>query len=170
MAFLRYFIIALLISISSAHAEQSREYQVKAAFLFNFTKFVEWPEDKKHIRICTVGGNPFGDSLKILETAKAGEREVQVITLTEGDGSKHQCNIMFINNHDGQNLKNMLTEFTAARILTVGDSKGFAEKGGMIEFATYEGKIKLVINKTAINAAGLKIDPSLLEIAWRVVE
>lgn len=147
----------------------SKEYQVKAAFLYHFAKFVEWEEQKvSKFSICLLGDDPFGKSLDAIgKTVVAGKdisvrRNVSITTASE-------CNILFISDSEQKALSSILSAVAGKPILTVSDMSGFLRKGGMIAFVESSGRIKLEINAVLARESGLKINAMLLEIAEKVV-
>lgn len=157
----------ILLPVASAQAQDSREYSVKAAYLYNFAKFIEWPKSDKVLDICVLGDNPFGNSLRLLEKEKAGDRAIRVYNKTTRD-TIGRCDMIFISKSSDA-LDDIFAYLRGKPVLTVGESDDFARTGGMIGFVMVHGRVKLEINSGAIAAAGLTVDPTLLEIAVNVV-
>jgi len=155
------------------NAEVTKEYQIKAAFLYNFTKFVEWPaarfaDDASPIVIGVVGPNPFEDELaKLVNGRKANGRNIVVMHLSSipESGSVH---VLFFSAGETRPLGDMLARFHAAGVLTVGESPHFKAAGGMINFVPEADKIRFEINQSASEQAGLKISAQLLKLATAV--
>lgn len=172
---LRLFFIVwvwVLLSIGySLYAEppSSREYLVKGAFLYNFAKFVGWPEealqdDQIHIILCVFGKDPFGDALASVKGKSVKDRKVVIkhcATLDELE----KCHILFIGRSEEQNLSEILAKVKNWNTLTVSDMEGFAQSGGVINFVTVEKKIRFEINLDAAERTGLKISSKLLRLA-----
>jgi hypothetical protein len=155
------------------HAQVTKEYQVKAAFLYNFTKFVEWPASRfkdtsSPIVIGLFGQNQFGDELaKIVAGRKANGREIEVREIgSAADATSVQ--IVFIGAGGEQSLGETLATLDAAGVLTVGESPQFIAAGGMINFVVEADKIRFEINLGASERAGLKISAQLLKLATAV--
>jgi hypothetical protein len=159
------------------YAESSSvEYKIKAGYLYNFTKFVTWPEDNSDtFNICILGEDPFGDLLTPLEKRTAFGRPIKLIRLHNltahkngaGDNpNKQNCHILFsspsVNHHIPKNMRVLQVIDTT---LTVGEGEAFAAQGGMIGFVNRQDKIKLQINLAAIKHSGLKVSAKLLEVA-----
>ncbi len=158
----------------SASAEERPEYEVKAAFVYNFAKFVEWPTDTFKdsdtlLRICVLGKNPF-DTL--LEAAVAGKtiaaRSVVVVYATDL-GQVPPCPIMYIARSEAHNLEEIQKQLEGTAILTVSDIDDFAERGGTIGFFVEDKNIRFKINVDAAEETGLQISSKLLRLA-RIVE
>ena len=155
-----------LISFPSK-AQKASEYQVKAAFLFNFSKFLEWPPssftDAGPFLICIAGKDPFGNFLsETIAGEKAFGRDMAVMHHT-GNGRKEKCHIAYISSSG--NTAEMLAAHRRKGVLTVGDDPNFCRKGGIIRFYTENNMIRLEINTEAAKEAELHISSKLLRIA-----
>lgn len=166
------FLLAIL-SVAAASAQTASEYDVKAAFLYNFTKFVEWPPaafpaESSQLKVCILGDNPFGKSL---ESVIAGE-EVQgrKLQLWEMDilHSPDFCHILFISRSERARIPAVLMAVQGSPVLTVSETDGFLEKGGTINFKIQEGKVRFEINPGAAERGGLKMSSKLLRLATRI--
>jgi len=156
---------------NAAGAEPSMtEYQVKALFLLNFTKYVDWPatafaETNSPIVIGLYGENKFGDALvKAVEGRTVSGRQI-VIQPIEKNGDPGKCQILFIGDSEKNHLGEILDKIKALPVLTVGESDQFLEQGGMIHFVKKEGKIRLEISLEAARRAKLEISSKLLGVA-----
>ncbi|WP_051283780.1 YfiR family protein [Desulforegula conservatrix] len=168
---IRIFLSAFLapvffVSMASA-GETGREYVVKAAFLYNFIKFVSWENEQTpdSVNICAFGDPEFIRDLKTIEGKKAHEKNISV-TEMESLNNSIQCNVLFISRYESQDYKKIMAEAEKNRILTISDIDGFAEKGGIIElFTTDDNRIRFRINIRAAEKSGLKISSELLKLA-----
>jgi hypothetical protein len=149
---------------------EASEYQIKAAFLYNFAKFVEWPSEAPRgmddpITICIVGEDPFGSLLdeSIRNKAISGHQLV-VRRLKPGQDIKG-CQIAFISSSEKKHLRAILESLKGAAVLTVGDSEGFAQVGGVINFTLEETRVHFEVNLGAAQRAGLRISSKLLSLA-----
>lgn len=160
------------------YAESSSvEYKIKAGYLYNFTKFVTWPEDNSDtFNICILGDDPFGDLLTPIEKRTAFGRPIKLIRLPNltalkngaGDNPNklQNCHILFSGSSVNHHIpKNMRALQVIDSTLTVGEGEAFAAQGGMIGFVNRQDKIKLQINLAAIKHSGLKVSAKLLEVA-----
>lgn len=145
------------------------EYQAKAAFLYNFTKFVEWPPQvfatpAAPLQICVLGDDPFGASLDALaERSTQGRALVIRRVATPGQGAA--CQILFIAASEEARLPQLLAALAARPVLTVADVPGFAEAGGMINLSVDESRVRMEINVEAAQRAGLRISSQVLRLA-----
>jgi hypothetical protein len=154
----------------AAQTAVATEYQVKAVFLFNFTQFVDWQPTAftnaaEPFCIGIVGDDPFKGFLD--ETVK-GEKvsgHPLVVRRCAGAGDVTGCQIIFINRSMGKQAEPVLAGLRGADVLTVGESEGFINDGGMIGFATEQNKIHLKINLAAAKEAHLTISSKLLRLA-----
>jgi hypothetical protein len=175
-----------------ADSATSDEYRVKAAFLYNFIKFVDWPKKKvtdnnEPIIIGIIGKDPFGKTFKPIANRQVKGKDVIIKrfkSLKELEESRnknkselHQqieairkCHLLFICRSEKQKLKEILNIVKGHYVLTVGDTEGFLESGSVIEFVMTERKVRFEINMTAARRAKLKIRSQLLRLAEKIVE
>lgn len=154
-------------------AETSKEYQLKAAFLYNFAKFVEWPSNAflsagKPIVIGIVGANPFGGDLEkaVKDRSINGHPvEIRLVDDTVASGSVH---VLFFGPGQDKSRARVLGRMASAPILTVGESDHFIEEGGMINFVFEADKVRFEINSQAADRAGLRISANLQKLATKV--
>jgi len=159
--------IVLLFSQHVGAGDADVEYKVKAGYLYNFTKFITWPEDKSEtFNICIVGEDPFGDLIDPIQQRSAFGRPIKLFRFNRPNNGQ-RCHILFISATIKNNpfLKDAPDIPDVEKTLTVGESDGFAAQGGMIGFANRQGKIKLQINLKMLQQSDLKISAKLLEVA-----
>jgi hypothetical protein len=155
--------------------EEGAEYTVKLAFLYNFTKFVEWPPDSYRdagapLTICIVGHDPFSQNLEgELRTRTVGGHPVEVKTLRAND-KLSACHIVFVPVTEKDQADRIVRGLKGSRTLTVGETEGFAVLGGIINLTVEGNKVHFEINQVAAERAGLKISSRLLSIAKIVKE
>jgi YfiR/HmsC-like len=146
------------------------EYQVKAAFLFNFLKFVEWPEDSAadpHGKwvIGFVGDSPVGDELtRLVQGKNVLGRDLQVKKFQAAD-SPRACNVLFISESEKKRLPSILAELRGSSVLTVADMDNFIGAGGMIQFVVEDARVRVAIDVGATGRARLKVSSKLLSLA-----
>ena len=160
-------------SYPCSQASAPTEYEVKAAYLYNFGLFVRWPAQvapspSGPFTICVIGMDPFG---KVLDTTVAGEtigaQSVVGLHITnpeEGLG----CRVLFISSSEDVGLKGILAALGKASILTVSDMPQFVERGGIIQFVTENRRVRFEINLAAAERAGLSLSSQLLKLAIHV--
>jgi uncharacterized protein DUF4154 len=157
-------------AIGMAQSDQPSEYEVKAAFLFNFTKFVEWPDGSFNdphapIVIGIIGDDPFGESLiRIVAGQKAQGRAIVIIRYRRGDDLR-RCHILFISASERQHSTQILASLRDASVLTVSDIDGFAEAGGAMQFVMQESRVRFVVNLDAATQSKLRVSAKLLVLA-----
>ncbi len=166
--------IALVLLLALATAEMGAstargEYEVKATFLLNFLHFVRWPEDafsgpSDPLVIGIFGDDPFDGELQEMAKAVAGSRPVTVLVLHE-PSEVTGCDLVFIPASRRKSVNGILRAIGHAPVLVIGESDGFAEQGGMINFVVHQNHIRFEINPSAASASGLRISSSLLKLA-----
>jgi YfiR/HmsC-like len=161
-------LMVLLAASGTAQAEVASEYAVKAAFLFNFTKFVEWPPsafgERNDFQLCVLGEDPFGKGLDVVRGEKVAGREITLLRtpkLAEEEG----CQILFISRSERARMPQILQDLKDAPVLTVADTDGFLDDGGIINFKLEGSKVRFEINQQAADRAGIKISSKLLRLA-----
>lgn len=173
--------LALVLFVSAgfagvtARADENKEYLVKAAFIFNFVKFVEWPAEKAigkqpGIDICVVGDSNLIKTSSVFKEASSAKLGISLVSEPNIRNVPAHCHILFISKSEDDKLADIVGFLKGKPVLTVGDSASFAERGVMIGFVDVDGKIKLEVNKHAAEAAGLRVDAQLLEIAVKVID
>ena len=153
---------------SPAKAQVSDEYQVKAAFLYNFLKFVDWPaqsfeSDSSPFIIGVLGDDRFNNAIdRAISGKTANGRRIVAKRLSSAKGMPY-CHVLFISASE-RNLAQILTN-TGPGVLTVGESERFTQSGGIINFTIIESKVRFEINQTAAERAGLRVSAKLLSLA-----
>jgi hypothetical protein len=152
-------------------AEESLpEYQVKALFLLNFTKYVDWPpnafaRNDTPITIGLYGENKLGEALKSAVAGKSvGGRAIIVRQIERAEDSGH-CQILFISASEAFRVRGILEKTSKLPILTVGEEATFAQCGGIINFVLKNGNVRLEVDLAAAKQAGLTISSRLLAVA-----
>jgi len=180
---LRHIAVALIATLAlpaTAHdvhaAPANLEYEVKAAFLYNFAKFVEWPSTAfatpdAPLVFCIVGPNPFDGRLeRVVSDRTANGRRIEVrdaVSVNETGG----CHLVFVPESEENavaRLVHVAASVPGVPVLTVGETEGFAEAGGMIQLVVDEGRVRFDINAAAAEQEGLKLSSQLLKLARRV--
>ncbi len=145
------------------------EYEIKAAFLFNFVQFVKWPPTSGgQMTIGILGDDPFGGALeRTIQGESVNGRKLAVRRARKAEDLKG-CQIVFVSNSEGGNLSAILATLAEANVLTVGEQDGFVKQGGTIGFTSGGGKVRFEINTGAARRASLEISSRLLKLASRV--
>lgn len=175
--FYSLFLLVLLSALSAAdlRAQQTRptESQVKAAYLFNFGKFVRWPVPANgrvdSLQICVLGRSSFGTVLDatVKDETIASQPVVarNIASMREADG----CHILFVSMSEEARLGTILAGAKRSPVLTVSDIPHFAERGGMIGLVKQEDRIRFEVNVAPIEDSGLTVSSELLKVALRVI-
>lgn len=146
------------------------EYQVKAAFLFNFTQFVEWPpsafsDPSAPFVIGVIGQDPFGNYLdQIVANEKVAGHNLKVMRYQEGKEIRN-CQVLFISSYDSDRTRSILAQVSDRSILTVGETYNFIDLGGMVRFFIKDSRIRFQINQNAAKAVQLVVSSKLLRVA-----
>jgi hypothetical protein len=146
------------------HAKEvSLEYQVKAVYLFNFAKFIEWPAEAQSgpITICIAGQNPFGDVLE--ETLRGEMVNGRPLAMRVIAGPEPGCHVVFV--PQGAATTTYLRAVQGSPTLTVGETPDFLSQGGIISFILEGGKVRFQIDSKAAERADLRISSHLLRLA-----
>jgi hypothetical protein len=158
----------------SANGE-SVEYAIKLAFLYNFSKFVEWPPDAYRsaaapLAICIVGRDPFSPDVEgELGTRTVGGHPVKVLTLKTTD-KLTVCHMVFIPVTEKGQADRIVRGLKGSSTLTIGETEGFAVLGGIINLTVDGNKVHFEVNQLAAERAGLKISSKLLSLAKIVTD
>ncbi|ARN75800.1 YfiR family protein [Oceanicoccus sagamiensis] len=164
----RYLCLLVLMTAPALANEDivSREYKIKAAYLYNLIKFVNWPESEalsqSTTNICVFGDNPFDGHLNKLSSRKAKGRDIQ-ITYLQPQQDNAACHILFIPRSASAEIAKH--DKTKPQLLTVGEDKQFLEEGGLISLVVANNNVQLQINLTKAKELGFEISGNLLEIA-----
>jgi hypothetical protein len=170
----RILVLAAFLAASlrgSLHAadekDVSLEDKTKAVFIYNFTRYIEWPEadSSDDFIIGVVGESRVIEPLRqIQRIKKVGRRPIQVAVFdsTENVGD---CEILFISGSENDRLAEVLKAVPGKGVLTVGDSKGYAHRGVAVNFIVVQGKIKFEVNKDALDRTDLRVSSHLLKLA-----
>ncbi len=146
----------------------SREYKIKAALIYNFLKFTEWPEGvgggSSTVNICILGDDPFGDALAPIEARKIDNKQVKIRKIWDLN-KVGKCNALFVGYSERNFLPKVVDIANKYSVLTIGEVRGFTEIGGTIGFVEQSGKIRFTVNMQSLKKANVKISSKLLELA-----
>jgi hypothetical protein len=168
--FIAAIFLAALLAVSPGRAQTPTEYQVKAAFLYHFAQFVEWPAsggDSDSFGVCLIGRDPFGPILEqTMANKKVRDRSVRVERFSGLEKIKG-CRILFVGSSERGRFRPILEKAAQSGVLAIGESDGFLEAGGMINFVLVESKVRFLINQSAAESAGLKVSSKLLRLGMQ---
>jgi hypothetical protein len=164
------FLACFLAGPRAAAQDALPEYQVKAAYLFNFFKFVEWPQDSfgdptTPVVIGVVGEDPFGTTLPVVIAGKTVQGRELVFRKYYVGEDLRGAHILFISASEKKRLPAILLSLRGSWVLTVSDVDGFLDQGGMIQFVNENDRIRFAINLSATSQANLKMSSKLLSLA-----
>jgi hypothetical protein len=171
---LRVLSLMLLLAISLARGQETApsEYRLKAAFLWNFAKFIEWPptaftNETAPFIIGVLGKSHFGQDLEKTVNGKQINTHPILIRTFDSVADARQCHLLFVSASESGRIGEIFKTLGDAPVLTVGDSEtgAFTEAGGMIKFVFEGNKIRFQINDNAAKTATLKISSKLLSLA-----
>jgi len=153
-----------------AQGDRVDEYELKAAVLYNLTKFVQWPapsypDRQTRALICILGRDPFGNSLQAVVPTEAGEGGQVLIRRLQSQESIRDCQVLYISSSERQFLEHIFSSLKGSSVLTVGETAGFATRGGMIQIRLDGEQVRFNINLDAASQEGLKISSKLLVLA-----
>jgi YfiR/HmsC-like len=164
---------SLLVPSLRAQQPKASEFQVKAAYLYNFGRFVQWPDESgadrnESFEICVLGTDPFGQALDAtLAGGTIGGKSVAAKRITKPQ-DVDSCRILFISSSEESHLKEDLAALDKTRVLTVSDIPRFSERGGMIGFILDGNRVRFDVNLDSAQGAGLTLSSELLKVATNV--
>jgi hypothetical protein len=166
---------ALVCFTANLHSQavQPTEAQVKAAYLYNFGKFVRWPADRavapESFEICVLGRDPFG---AVLDSTVAGESidsKKIIVRRLSGVQDASTCSVLFVSSSEDNRLAPTLAAAQHLGLLTVSDMRNFAARGGAIGLVNDQGKIKFEVNREAAEQSHLELSSELLKVATKII-
>jgi hypothetical protein len=163
-------IVLSLSPVELAQVNTLGEYELKAAFLFNFAKFIDWPSSsfaspQSPFTLCVLGEDPFGHALDDnLQGKMIGDRHLTIQRLKDKTEAR-RCQEVFVSSSEGMHMAEIIESLRGTNVLLVGEAKGFAASGGIIEFTLEDNHVRFTINTDAADRAGLKFSAKLLTLA-----
>jgi len=170
------FIVLLSISCESLNAatksspQQTKEFHVKALFLYNFANFVEWPENafknlESPLRMCLYGSVPFGGFLDAVDGTRIRDRYLKIVRTSDSEDIKPGCHILFVGTEHLEEIEQLFKNMNHSFVLSIGSIKGFTDKGGIVNILRTQDQNKFEINLSKAIQNGLLIDSDLLSLA-----
>ena len=149
------------------------EYEIKAAWLLNFARFVNWPTNafaspEAPIIIGIAGKDPFGRSLEKAFAGKTVKGRPLIVKKPVSDEELRQCHILFVSVSERRRFRDIFERLGTNSVLTVGEADGFLDEGGILNFVPKEKSIRFEVNVPAAQAADLKVEANLLKVAVSV--
>jgi hypothetical protein len=161
--------LVLLAATSLGLGANSLEYRVKAAYLYNFFLFVDWPKQAfktngDDFELCILGRDPFGTSLRSVAQKTAQQRPINLRHLNSVEPAG-DCHVLYISRSEDARVAGILRSLRGSPVLTVSEKEGFVEQGGTVGFTLKGGKVRLEVNLATARQSGLRISSKLLEVA-----
>lgn len=154
---------------ADAHHLAATEYEIKAAFIYNFAKFVDWPPSlSPEISLCILGKDYFAGAFEEIQGKPVGGKKFTARRIA-APGEAKSCAILFISSSEKENLDRILGAVKGFNLLTVGDTEGFAQQGVVINLYLEGGKVRFEINLEAVRSTGLRMSSKLLQLGRIVV-
>ncbi|GAB3549305.1 hypothetical protein GCM10027343_30810 [Noviherbaspirillum agri] len=164
LPFIRLLLAVLTLAWGTCHAQTSPEPQIKAAFLVNFLKYVEWPEAKPTATICLFGHDALETYLTRVEGRPVAGRELRLRRVTHPNQTA-DCDVLYIPEHEEARFGIVLRWVDRQATLTVSDAEIFTRYGGAIALVRADGRLQFDINAQALQRAGLKPSSQLMKLA-----
>jgi len=165
--------LALLLPLARpALARQATvEYEVKAAFVLNFSRYVEWPPPRQSppLRICMFRENPFGDRLEAVVSGERWAGGAIELRLAQDEHTARECHLLYVPAAETERFLAMAPHLATTPVLTVGETRPFLDGGGMIQLFIDANRVRFSINQRSALQAGLQISSRLLRLARTVI-
>ncbi len=163
-------IVSLCLAFSVFALDAAKEYEIKAAFLFNLGAFVHWPDStfanaNAPFYICVLGEDPFGERLDVVAAGQKVSGHPVAIRRAQAVADTAECDMLFVSTSVQAQLPGILAHLKNQPVLTVGDMDNFAVQGGMVQFYPRDNKIRLMLAPEAFSNAGLQPSAHLMRIA-----
>ncbi len=165
-----FLFIGLVFSTQLQAVTHINEYQVKAAFLYNFIAFTQWPEDiDQTLNLCVYGKDYFGQEIDKLQAKSVNSNNIKILRLTGLERSK-ECHVLFISKSVINNLPSILASVQGKPVLTIADSPKAATQGVVINMNLTQNKVNFEVNLESARSVGLDISARLLQLATKVYQ
>jgi hypothetical protein len=170
-----FVIVGILFGVSGLSAQKSKpqEYEVKATYLYNFARFVEWPSSSAAAKndsfaICVLGQDPFGPALDAIVAGESIDGKAALAKRVSKPQDAVSCRVLYISSSEDSRLKEDLAALDKSGVLTVSDIPQFSRRGGMIQFVLDGNSVRFEVNLTIAESAGLTLRSELLKVAVTV--
>jgi hypothetical protein len=168
-------IVGILFGVSGLPAQKSKpqEYEVKATYLYNFARFVQWPSSSAAAKsdsfaICVLGEDPFGRALDTIVAGESIDGKAALAKRVSKPQDAVSCRVLYISSSEDSRLKEVLAALDKSGVLTVSDIPQFSRRGGMIQFVLDGDNVRFEVNRTIAENAGLTLSSELLKVAVTV--
>ena len=171
-------IVAVCVGFALGRADSSQgealspleyERQVKVAFIYNFSRFVEWPDDTfangtSSFTVCVLGNNPLSGALDTIKGKAVKDKKIAIKRLTNAS-NMDGCQVLFISSEEKEHLTQILESARKLRVLTIGEMSQFNRAGGIVALAMRKNRIRFSVNLEAAEETGMKISSRVLSLA-----
>jgi hypothetical protein len=164
---LKYALILLLLVVAPLGAA-TREYEIKAGFIYNFLRFVDWPTPRTGWTVGIFGSDPFEGALAELEARPLSGKSIRVMVVKSVAEAKN-CDVVYIGPSESSRFGQHINSLKGADVLTVSDIPEFADKGGVIGLFTERNRVRFNVNLDALKSANLKANARFLQLASRTI-
>lgn len=152
----------------------TREYLIKAAILYNFAKFTNWPArsfegPEAPLRLCVLGTDPFAEALDTIEGKRVGARRLRVARIA-APGEIPGCHVLFVSESERGSLPSILSAARGEPVLSIAELPDFAQAGGVIALRTVDDRTRFDVNLAAAERSGLRLSAKLLRLATTVIQ
>ncbi|MES2732946.1 MAG: YfiR family protein [Bacteroidota bacterium] len=160
-------IVLGLLFMSCTTQAQSQDYRFHSIFMFNFTKYIQWPEDSKtgDFVIGIIGNSAITIELEKLANSKTVGTQKIVIKKIKSAGEAEKCQIVFIPQNESKDFEALQQSLKNKPVLIITEKDGLVKKGSAINFVLQEGKMRFEMNLSATQSAGLKVSSQLTSLA-----
>jgi hypothetical protein len=142
---------------------------LKAAFLYNFARFAEWPADSlpssNQLNLCVIGDQGVSDALEVIIKGRAAEARALTVQPVKADGPLRSCHLLYVSGLDDNRIERLLEILKGAPVLTVGENQRFAQSGGVAQLIVENDRMRFAINVRAARSARLQLSSRLLSLA-----
>jgi len=155
-----------IMALTRIQAQQETDYKVHANIIYRFTKYIDWPANKKSgdFIVGIVGDSPLYDDLKALSANKTVGDQKMVVVKMSPSANSYACHMLFVSEEESSSLKRIVNLTAGTATLIISESEGLARRGSCINFITVDERLKLEINKSNIEQRSLRIASELLEL------
>lgn len=165
--------LGLAVSAPAVSETPALEYQVKASMIYNFMQFVEWPasEGSGDFVICVIGEDRFGKALDAIEGDSIRERKLSIQRMGSDEvNAESRCAVAFVSASEAERVEEIVGELKGRSTLTIGETDGFVQSGGIVNLKVVDGRLRFDINRRSARLARLRISSKLLRLADEVIE
>ena len=155
-------------------ADRSLEYEVKAAYLFNFARYVEWPgqafaSPTEPLHVCVLGNDQLAGALDRTVAGRAAGGRPVIAEVKRSAAEARYCPLVFVALREWERFPGVIEQLRGHGVLTVGETAAFAQAGGIIAFTIEDGRVRFVVNQAARDRAGFRISSHMLSLASRLI-